>query len=76
MNAFFTDFTGISFQQITTSGVLYSVSGSEGECVEFELAVRQLAGLQLQLTGNWQDSEYKDNPAIECNTVQRQPKFQ
>lgn len=76
VNAFFTDFTGISFQQITTTGVLYSVSGSEGKGLEFELALRPLAGLQLQLTGNWQDSEYKDNPAIEGNTVQRQPKFQ
>ncbi|NNG21673.1 TonB-dependent receptor [Telluria aromaticivorans] len=76
VNAFFTDFTGISFQQITTTGVLYSVSGSEGKGVEFELALRPITGLQLQLTGNWQDSEYKDNPSIAGNTVQRQPKFQ
>jgi outer membrane receptor protein involved in Fe transport len=76
VNAFFTDFTGISFQQITTNGVLYSVSGSKGKGVEFELAVRPLAGLQLQLTGDWQDSEYKDNPTINGNAVQRQPKFQ
>jgi hypothetical protein len=76
VNAFFTDFTGISFQQITTNGVLYSVSGSKGKGVEFELAVRPLAGLQLQLTGDWQDSEYKDNPSINGNAVQRQPKFQ
>jgi iron complex outermembrane receptor protein len=48
VNAFFTDFTGISFQQITTTDVLYSVSGSKGKGVEFELAVRPLAGLQLQ----------------------------
>jgi hypothetical protein len=76
VNAFFTDFTGISFQQVTTNSVLYSVSGSKGKGVEFELAVRPLAGLQLQLTGDWQDSEYKDNPTINGNAVQRQPKFQ
>jgi outer membrane receptor protein involved in Fe transport len=76
VNAFFTDFKGISFQQITTTDVLYSVSGSKGKGVEFELALRPLAGLQLQLTGDWQDSEYKDNPAINGNAVQRQPKFQ
>ena len=76
VNAFFTDFKGISFQQITTTDVLYSVSGSKGKGVEFELAVRPLAGLQLQLTGDWQDSTYKDNPAINGNQVQRQPKFQ
>jgi outer membrane receptor protein involved in Fe transport len=76
VNAFFTDFSGISFQQITTTDVLYSVSGSKGKGVEFELALRPLAGLQLQLTGDWQDSTYKDNPAINGNQVQRQPKFQ
>lgn len=76
VNAFWTDFTGISFQQITTTDVLYSVSGSKGKGVEFELAVRPLAGLQLQLTGDWQDSTYKDNPDIAGKQVQRQPKFQ
>jgi iron complex outermembrane recepter protein len=76
VNAFFTDFTGISFQQITTTDILYSVSGSKGKGVEFELAVRPLAGLQLQLTGDWQDSTYKDNPLLDGKQVQRQPKFQ
>jgi outer membrane receptor protein involved in Fe transport len=76
VNAFFTDFTGISFQQVLTNQVLYSVSGSKGKGAEFELAVRPLAGLQLQLSGDWQDSTYKDNPAINGNVVQRQPKFQ
>ncbi|WP_296946887.1 TonB-dependent receptor [uncultured Massilia sp.] len=76
VNAFWTDFTGISFQQITTTDILYSVSGSEGKGVEFELALRPVRNLQLQLTGNWQDSTYKDNPAIAGKQVQRQPKFQ
>jgi outer membrane receptor protein involved in Fe transport len=76
VNAFFTDFTGISFQQITTTDVLYSVSGSKGKGVEFELAVRPITGLQLQLSGDWQDSTYKDNPDINGKQVQRQPKFQ
>jgi outer membrane receptor protein involved in Fe transport len=76
VNAFFTNFTGISFQQITTDQVLYSVSGSKGKGAEFELAVRPIAGLQLQLSGDWQDSTYKDNPTINGNAVQRQPKFQ
>jgi iron complex outermembrane receptor protein len=76
VNAFWTDFKGISFQQITTTDILYSVSGSKGKGVEFELAVRPLAGLQLQLTGDWQDSTYTDNPDIAGKQVQRQPKFQ
>jgi iron complex outermembrane receptor protein len=56
--------------------VLYSVSGSKGKGVEFELAVRPITGLQLQLTGDWQKSEYRDNPTINGNAVQRQPKLQ
>jgi hypothetical protein len=67
---------GISFQQITTGQVLYSVSGSKGNGVEFELAVRPIENLQLALTGDYQKSEYRDNPAIDGNVVQRQPKLQ
>ncbi|MFP5393942.1 MAG: TonB-dependent receptor domain-containing protein, partial [Gammaproteobacteria bacterium] len=32
--------------------------------------------LQLNLSGDYQHSTYKDNPAIEGNDVQRQPKLQ
>ena len=76
VNAFFTDFTGIAFQQITTTAVLNSISGSRGHGVEFELAVRPLTNLQVTLTGDWQHSTYRDNPAIAGNDVQRQPKLQ
>lgn len=76
VNAFFTNFTGIAFQQITTTAVLNSVSGSRGHGVEFELAVRPLTNLQVTLSGDWQHSEYRDNPAISGNDVQRQPKLQ
>lgn len=76
INAFYTDFKGIAFQQITTNAVINSVSGSSGKGLEFEVAVRPLPGLQLTLTGDYQDSKYKDNPAISGNAVQRQPKLQ
>ena len=76
INGFYTDFTGISFQQITTTGVLNSVSGSRGHGVEFEVALRPVKNLQVSLTGNYQESEYRENPAIAGNTVQRQPKLQ
>lgn len=76
INAFYTDFTGISFQQITTTEVLNSVSGSRGHGLEFELAVRPLKNLQLSLTGNYQKSKYRDNPAIAGKEVQRQPNLQ
>jgi outer membrane receptor protein involved in Fe transport len=76
INAFYTDFTGISFQQITTNAVLNSVSGSRGHGVEFELAVRPTKNLQFTLTGDYQKSKYRDNPAIAGNEVQRQPNLQ
>jgi iron complex outermembrane receptor protein len=77
INAFHTEFDGIAFSQILANGTtLNSVSGSKGNGVEFELAVRPLANLQLSLTGDYQKSEYRDNPATAGNTVQRQPKLQ
>ncbi|MBC7453825.1 MAG: TonB-dependent receptor [Massilia sp.] len=76
INAFFTDFSGISYQQITTNAVLNSVSGSRGHGVEFDVAVRPMNNLSLTLTGDWQESSYRDNPAIAGNDVQRQPKLQ
>lgn len=76
INGFYTDFTGISFQQITTDAVLNSVSGSRGHGVEFELAVRPVKNLQVSLMGNYQESKYRDNPAISGKLVQRQPKMQ
>ncbi|MDL2353723.1 MAG: TonB-dependent receptor [Pseudomonadota bacterium] len=76
INAFYTDFSGISFQQITTNAVLNSVSGSRGHGVEFEVAVRPVTNLSLTLTGDWQESKYRDNPAIAGNKVQRQPTLQ
>jgi outer membrane receptor protein involved in Fe transport len=76
INAFYTNFTGISFQQITTGAVLNSVSGSRGHGVEFELALRPVKNLQLTLSGDYQKSKYRDNPAITGNEVQRQPNLQ
>ncbi|MUI13227.1 TonB-dependent receptor [Massilia dura] len=77
VNYFRTDFDGIAFQQILADGtILNSVSGSKGQGVEFELAVRPVRDLTLTLTGNWQDSEYKDNPLTAGKRVQRQPKLQ
>lgn len=77
INAFHTQFDGIAFTQILSNGQeLRSVSGSKGNGVEFEVAVRPIENLQLQLTGNYQKSEYRDNPVTEGKIVQRQPKLQ
>jgi iron complex outermembrane receptor protein len=77
VNYFHTEFDGISFQQLLADGtVLYSTSGSKGQGVEFELALRPVRDLTLTLTGNWQDSEYKDNPDTAGKRVQRQPRLQ
>ncbi|XLZ68445.1 TonB-dependent receptor [Massilia sp. SR12] len=77
INYFHTDFEGIAFQQILSNGsILNSVSGSRGNGVEVELALRPLRALSLGLSGNWQHSQYKDNPATAGKQVQRQPKLQ
>ncbi|SFU47797.1 TonB-dependent receptor [Pseudoduganella namucuonensis] len=77
INAFHTQFDGIAFQQILANGsILNSVSGSKGTGLEFEIAVRPVKNLTLSLTGDYQKSEYKDNPATAGNDVQRQPKLQ
>jgi outer membrane receptor protein involved in Fe transport len=77
INAFHTDFDGIAFTQILTDGTeLHRVSGSKGNGVEFEVAVRPIENLQLSLTGDYQKSEYKDNPDTAGKVVQRQPKLQ
>jgi outer membrane receptor protein involved in Fe transport len=77
INYFHTDFEGIAFQQILSNGtILNSVSGSKGDGVEVELAVRPIRDLSLSLSGNWQNSKYKDNPLTEGKLVQRQPKLQ
>lgn len=77
INAFHTEFDGIAFSQVLSNGQeLRSISGSKGNGIEFEVAVRPIENLQLQLTGDYQKSEYRDNPATEGKTVQRQPKLQ
>jgi iron complex outermembrane receptor protein len=77
INAFHTEFDGIAFTQILTNGTeLRSISGSKGNGLEFEVAVRPIENLQLALTGDYQKSEYRDNPTTAGNTVQRQPKLQ
>ncbi|MRX06824.1 TonB-dependent receptor plug domain-containing protein [Pseudoduganella sp. FT25W] len=77
INAFHTDFDGIAFTQILTDGTeLHRISGSKGNGLEFELAVRPIENLQLSLTGDYQKSEYKDNPDTAGKVVQRQPKLQ
>ncbi|MBB3117035.1 TonB-dependent receptor [Pseudoduganella violacea] len=77
INYFHTEFDGIAFQQILANGnILNSVSGSKGNGVEVEFAVRPVRDLTLNLTGNYQDSTYKDNPLTAGKQVQRQPKLQ
>ncbi len=77
INAFHTEFDGIAFSQVLADGrELHSISGSKGNGLEFELAVRPIPNLQLALTGDYQKSEYRDNPDTAGKTVQRQPKLQ
>jgi outer membrane receptor protein involved in Fe transport len=76
VNAFHTEFEGIAFQQVLVDRILNSTSGSKGNGLEWELALRPIKNLTLTLTGDYQKSEYKDNPDTAGKTVQRQPKLQ
>lgn len=81
VTAFHTEFTGLPFSQILSTGqIVNALGGSSGNGLEFEVAVRPMSNLQIALTGNYQDSSYKDFAGSDASTngnqVQRQPKFQ
>ena len=82
LTAFHTEFTGLPFSEFLADGSrTNALAGSSGNGLEFEVAVRPIKNLQVALTGNYQDSTYKDFPANSTagtngNRVQRQPKFQ
>ncbi len=81
LTAFHTEFTGLPFSQILDNGQrINQLGGSSGNGLEFEVALRPIPNLQIALTGNYQDSTYKDFAGSEAGTngnqVQRQPKFQ
>lgn len=81
LTAFHTEFTGLPFSQILDDRIINSLGGASGNGLEFEVAVRPMKNLQISLTGDYQDSTYKDFPAnseagTNGNQVQRQPKFQ
>jgi outer membrane receptor protein involved in Fe transport len=74
---FHNDFKGVPYQQFLSDGTkIASVGGSKADGVEFELAVRPITDLQITLSGDYQDSTYKDFGTNSGNRVQRQPKLQ
>jgi len=74
---FHNNFSGVPYQQVLASGaVLASVGGSKANGMEFELAVRPITDLQIALSGDYQNSSYKDFGGNSGNRVQRQPKLQ
>lgn len=74
---FHNDFKGVPYQQFLSDGTkIASVGGSKANGVEFEVAVRPLQDLQIALSGDYQNSSYKDFGPNSGNRVQRQPKLQ
>jgi outer membrane receptor protein involved in Fe transport len=74
---FHNNFSGVPYQQVLSNGsVLASVGGSKANGAEFELAVRPITDLQIALSGDYQNSSYKDFGGNSGNRVQRQPKLQ
>jgi outer membrane receptor protein involved in Fe transport len=74
---FHNDFKGVPYQQFLADGTkIASVGGSKADGVEFEVALRPIPNLQIALSGDYQDSKYKDFGPNSGNRVQRQPKLQ
>lgn len=74
---FHNDFKGVPYQQFLANGThINSVGGSKANGIEFEVAVRPMPNLQIALTGDYQDSQYKDFGVNSGNRVQRQPQLQ
>jgi iron complex outermembrane receptor protein len=76
INAFHTDFDGIRSSRSRPTAVLNSVSGSRGHGVEFEVARASDQEPATDPDRRLPEIEYRDNPAIAGNEVQRQPKLQ
>ncbi|MED5620738.1 TonB-dependent receptor [Ideonella sp. BN130291] len=72
-------------QQFTNAGSEVLRPNSRTLGVEFEASVRPVKGLELALTGNWQNAEYRNFSGVDgngnpfdfsSNTIERQPKWQ
>jgi outer membrane receptor protein involved in Fe transport len=63
-------------QQFTNAGNVVERPNSRTTGAEFEASVRPLKGLEVALTGNWQNAKYFDFPGNEGHTIERQPKWQ
>lgn len=77
LTAFANRFDGVPYQQFDQNGNnIVSIGGAKAHGIEFEAALRPVDNLELAVTGNWTDAEYKDYGQYTGNRVQRQPKFQ
>jgi iron complex outermembrane receptor protein len=62
-------------QQFTNAGNTVERASSKALGVEFEASIKPMRGLTLELTGNYQKSEFTDFGAQTGNEVPRQPKL-
>jgi iron complex outermembrane receptor protein len=62
-------------QQFTNAGNTVERASSKATGVEFEASIKPMRGLTLELTGNYQKSEFTDFGAQTGNLVPRQPKL-
>jgi len=75
LTAYANKLTNSQFQRFTGSGNLVQSGGSRTNGLEFEAAVRPLPGLELALSGNFQDAKLEGG-SNSGKRVQRQPKLQ
>jgi hypothetical protein len=62
-------------QQFTNAGNTVERASSKATGVEFEASIKPMRGLTLELTGNYQKSEFTDFGAQTGNLVPRQPRL-
>jgi outer membrane receptor protein involved in Fe transport len=77
LTGFYNRFHNLLLTQILADGTnVVGLSGSRAYGLEFEGAVRPVAGVQLGFRGVYQDGIYLDYATKSGNQVPRQPKFQ
>ena len=73
---FYNEFEGLAFQRFIDGQNVVQIGDAEAIGLELETVWEPVDGLQLQLTGTWQDGEFNEFGDNSGNGVPRQPEFQ
>jgi outer membrane cobalamin receptor len=73
---FYNEFEGLSFTRFIGGEVVQQIGDADALGVELEVLYRPIEGLDLQVTGTWQNGEFNEFGDNSGNDVPRQPEFQ